>query len=141
MVNFNYKLEKKWAVSTICRGESDIIELFINWYTDKAEIITIALHNPTARILKLIESIKAKNNISNLDVIEFKGKSFHQQKWANEIYRNVIKRNKNIEIYAHVDIDEFIFRFDLIEESFEKDLIIKLPPLDLVRDKENMEMK
>lgn len=141
MVDFNYKIGKKWAVSTICRGESDIIELFINWYADKAEIITIALHNPTARILKLIETIKVKNNISNLDVVEFKDNSFDQQKWTNEIYKNVIERNENIEIYAHVDIDEFIFRFDLIEESFEKDLILKLPPLDLVRDLENMEMK
>lgn len=129
-----YKNRYKWAISTICRGDSDILEMFIMYYYKKVDILTIGLHKPSQRVIDLIKSIVDKNNIKNLNIFYFNSSIFSQRVWTNDIYKNIMKKNKGIDIYAHIDLDEFIYRFDLIEDSFKPNRIIKVPWLEIIRD-------
>lgn len=119
-MNNKYKRKYKWAISTLFRGDSDIIELFIMWYHDKVDYLTIGLHNPSTRIQKHVEDILQKNNIKNVKLRHYHNELYHQGAWVLDIYTAVLTKNKDIQIYGHVDIDEFIYRFDLIEENYEK---------------------
>lgn len=137
----NIKEKKlRWSISTLCRGDSDIIELFIMWYYPKVKYLNIGLHNPSQRILNMINDIKVKNMISNLKIFIFQSEIYQQTKWVNEIYRETVININNVDIYAHVDIDEFIYRFDLIEENFEPNAIIKFEWVNVIRDKVDWEL-
>lgn len=134
-----YMPKKKWAIATLCKGETDILELFIMWYHDKAEVLSIGLHNPTDRVLKLIETIKRENNISNLEIYVYENSMFLQSDWSNQLYKDTIEQYDDLDIYVHVDIDEFIYRFDVIEDNWEPNAVLKFSWLDVVRDVKNFE--
>lgn len=136
-----YIPKKKWAIAMLCKGESDILELFINWYKDKAYILIIALHNPSCRLLTYIDDLIKKNFIENIIIKVFNHKDFLQKKWSNEIYREVLQKFDDIDIYAHIDIDEFIYRFDLIEEHYKPDSILKMPWVDIIKGKTDNQLK
>lgn len=131
----------KWAITTVCKGDSDILELFINWYYDKATLLTIGLHNPTKRILKLIEDVKIEKKLDNLNVFIFNSEFIKQPEWVNYMYKEIVKNQTDFDIYAHVDIDEFIYRFDLIEENFKKNRVLKFDWVNIIRDSEDKELR
>lgn len=134
-----YTNKYKWAISTFCRGETDILELFIMWYHDKVKVLSIGLHNPTDRVLKLIETIKRENNISNLKIYIYESAMVLHTDWSNQIYKDTIKQYDDLDIYAHVDIDEFIYRFDIIEDNWEPNAVLKFSWLNIIRDVKKFE--
>lgn len=133
-----YKNKYKWAISTISRGESDILEMFIAYYHNKVELLYIGLHNPSNRIIELIRNLEQRLKIKNLKLKIFNtdDNQYRVYSWVNDMYKNVIVE-KNIDIYAHVDIDEFIYRFDLIEDNYKSNSIIKMPWVDVCRSNNN----
>lgn len=136
-----YNRKYKWALSTIFRGDSDILELFIMWYHDKVDILTIAMHNPSKRVVNLLNDIIEKQNIKNVKIKIYESEIYFQVNWVNEIFNETLKNYEDIDIYAHVDLDEFIYRFDIIEENFKPNTVIKMPSLGLLKKGKNQELK
>lgn len=133
------KKNYEWIISTIFRGETDILELWIMYYYKKVKVLNIGLHNPSDRVKNIIEKLISKNNIKNINLFYFNSDLYCQEQWVNEIYQKMILKT-SFDIYAHLDIDEFIYRFDIIETFFKPDLVIKMPSLDL-KKKNNDEIK
>lgn len=138
---FKYKNKLNWAISTLVRGDSDILEFFIFYYKDKCTLLNIGLHKPTKRIIDLIDSIINKYGLTNVKIYKFDDDVYSQKIWVNQIYMDTLNRNTEIDIYAHIDIDEFIYRFDLIENSYEPDLVLKLPKINVGMRKNSHELR
>lgn len=132
-----YENKYQWAISTQFRGETDILEMFIMYYYKKAKILTLGIQKPTKRILDIIDRIKNENNINNLELIFFDSDFYEQAIRTNQIYKHIMSKYKDIDFYAQVDIDEFIYRFDLIEEAYQPNTIYKFHWANVFGAKDN----
>lgn len=115
-------------LSTIVRHDEDVIIQFIENNLSHVSKIYLYVHNPYPRIIQLLSRYINEDRI----VIEhINSDKFKQEEFVNEIYNFVLSQEKNIDIYFHLDSDEFIIDLDEVKRKIKPGYLFKSPSVIL----------
>lgn len=114
----------KIILSTIVRHDEDIIEKFIENNLNFVDKIYVHVHNPYPRIMTILAKYKKNRRV----IIEVSHSSeYKQDLMANEIYQRILSKEKKMDIYFHLDADEFIFDLDEVISKIDPGSFFKSP--------------
>lgn len=120
----------KIVLSTWVRHDEDIIEQAIDNNLLHVDKIYVYVHNPYPRIIEILN--KYKNN-ERVIVKSIHSPTLEQDVKVNQIFKEVVDLEKDMDIYFHLDADEFIFDLNEVKSKIKPGSVFRAPILELFR--------